>query len=124
MAATRIEIIGLDSLKRKFSLLIKKKSAAVVVGYTAFYSVWVHENLNISHPMHDGRDCGGQAKFLEQPVNLLRRRFGRTVRGMLLRGKGLLQALLLIGYELQRSAQLLTPVDTGHLKDSAFTRPD
>jgi hypothetical protein len=37
----------------------------VIIGFSAPYASYVHENLNIVHPIHGGRDCGGRAKFLE-----------------------------------------------------------
>lgn len=87
----------------------------VVVGFTAAYSIWVHENLEAHHPV-------GQAKFLEQPARTHAREIGRIVREAYRRGATFAQALLLGGLRLQREAQLLTPVDTGALRASAFTR--
>lgn len=37
----------------------------VLIAFTANYASYVHENLEVEHPIHNGRDCGGQAKFLE-----------------------------------------------------------
>lgn len=87
----------------------------VVVGFTAQYAVYVHENLEAFHPV-------GQAKFLEQPARQYAREIGRMVREAVRRGATFAQALLLGGLRLQREAQLLTPVDTGNLRASAFTR--
>lgn len=40
----------------------------VIISFTAPYATYVHENMEIAHPIHDGRDCGGRAKFLEIAV--------------------------------------------------------
>lgn len=40
----------------------------IIISFTAPYATYVHENMSISHPIHDGRDCGGRAKFLEIAV--------------------------------------------------------
>lgn len=40
----------------------------IVISFTAPYATYVHENMEISHPIHGGRDCGGRAKFLEIAV--------------------------------------------------------
>lgn len=37
----------------------------IIISFTAPYATYVHENMEISHPIHGGRDCGGRAKFLE-----------------------------------------------------------
>jgi len=64
----------------------------------------------------------GQAKFLEHPAQELQAEFGKIIMEMLM-GKGTLaQGLLKAGLRLQREAQLRVPVDTGNLKNSAFTR--
>lgn len=38
------------------------------IAFTAPYSMYVHENMSISHPMHGDRNCYGRAKFLEIAV--------------------------------------------------------
>ena len=40
----------------------------IVISFTAPYATYVHENMEISHPIHGDRDCGGRAKFLEIAV--------------------------------------------------------
>lgn len=37
----------------------------IIITFTAPYASYVHENLEIAHPHHGGRNCGGRAKFLE-----------------------------------------------------------
>lgn len=66
----------------------------------------------------------GQAKFLEQPARENRARYAAIVAGEMRKGRTLVEALLVAGLALQRDSQLLVPVDTGNLKNSAFTRPE
>ena len=40
----------------------------IVISFTAPYATYVHENMEIAHPIHGDRDCGGRAKFLEVAV--------------------------------------------------------
>lgn len=88
----------------------------VIVGYTASYAVYVHEDLEARHKE------GKQAKFLSEPANYLRSEMAFIVRSAMRAGRTLLQALLLAGLRLQRESQQLVPVDTGNLRASAFTR--
>lgn len=118
MASFKIE--GILSLKGTLSKFKKKygdkSKPSVSVGFTQAYGIYVHENLEAHHPT-------GQAKFLEQPA----REMGNTnevthiVKTVMQQGGTLEDGLLTAGFELQRRAQQLTPVDTGALKASAFT---
>lgn len=38
------------------------------IGFSAPYASYVHDNMNISHPQHNGYNCGGRAKFLELAI--------------------------------------------------------
>jgi len=89
----------------------------VVVGFTQNYAIYVHENLEAYHLV-------GQAKFLEQPARELSQGgvLSRIVVEVMRQGKTMMQGLLLAGLRIQREAQRLVPVDTGALKNSAFTR--
>lgn len=86
-----------------------------VVGYKQEYAVFVHENLEAHHPV-------GQAKFLEQPARTMAKELAALIRGLLKAGKALRVALLTAGLKLQAASQKLCPVDTGALKNSAFTK--
>jgi hypothetical protein len=90
-------------------------SPVVEVGFTAGYAVFVHENLQARHPV-------GQAKFLEQPARENAKKYAETIRMAVRTGLPLARALVLAGLELQADAMRLTPVDTGALRASAFTR--
>jgi hypothetical protein len=91
------------------------KRVIVVVGYSQGYALVVHENLNAFHRV-------GQAKYLEQPARERASEIGDIVREAMERGQTMERALLFGGLFLQRESQLLVPVDTGALKNSAFTR--
>lgn len=125
---------------------LKKHTGNVIVGYQTSYAVYVHENTRASHmklvkvkgtKKRDKKSRKhtssfemrqvGQAKFLEQPAREMQRELGNVimniVKGKLFEGKKvtLRQALLIAGLRLQRESQKLVPVDTGQLKNSAFT---
>ena len=87
----------------------------VAVGYTANYSLSVHENLEAYH-------SNGQAKFLEQPARQLSKEIARIIKDLLGKRKSIEVALMTAGLFLQKQSQLLVPVRTGNLKNSAFTK--
>ena len=83
----------------------------VVVGFTQTYALEVHERTDVTHRV-------GQAKFLETAARTNYNRVQQEVREAKQDvAGGLVRAALMI----QREAQMLTPVDTGALKASAFT---
>jgi hypothetical protein len=110
------KVEGVGKLTAQMQALeARGEPGAVVVGFTAAYAIYVHENLQAYHKV-------GQAKFLEQPARTMARDLGRIIAVSLKAGRTLAEALLLAGLQLQRAAQLLCPVDTGALRASAFTR--
>lgn len=115
-----MKIEGILSLKGTLNKLKKKygenSNPSVSVGFTQSYGIFVHENLAAHHPV-------GQAKFLEQPAREMGNsgEITRIVKTVIKQGGTFEDGLLNAGLELQRRAQLLTPVDTGALKASAFT---
>lgn len=102
----------------------------VVVGYTAAYALYVHENVEMKwkgkkrRKPHKGfywdPQGRGQAKFLEGPARELKQEFQRIVREAMAGGTTLLKALKLCGLRLLRESQQRVPVDLGNLKGSAF----
>lgn len=86
-----------------------------VVGYTQHYAIWVHENLTAHHPI-------GKAKFLEGPARRLGKELMRMVSTGIAKGLSVTQSLTMAGLRLQRESQKECPVDTGALRNSAFTR--
>lgn len=128
-------LVHAKALYNKLSQLERKALAdsghSVVVGYTAAYALPVHENIEMKlkgQPRPKGRgrywDPQGraQAKFLEQPARELGPELGRIVGQAVKKGLPLIVGLQLAGLRLQRASQRLVPVDTGNLKNSAFTR--
>jgi len=110
-------IIGLKELEiklKKLQSVHTTENPRVIVGYTQNYAIYVHENLEAHHPV-------GQAKYLEQPARALQRELGEIVVKAFKSTKNLEMALLVAGLRLQRASQELVPVDTGALKNSAFT---
>jgi hypothetical protein len=130
-----LRVEGVDKILQQIGERIKKTAqdlnAVVAVGYSTAYALYVHENIEMKwrglprrHPAK-GVYWGpkGQAKFLEQPFRELNRSgvTGDIVRKALLRGATMSQALVLAGLRIQRDSQKLVPIDTGTLKNSAFT---
>jgi len=102
-------------LRRLRSKYGSKSKVDVIVGYTAEYAIYVHEDMFAHHPV-------GKAKYLEDPLRANRKMLLNIVKQALVKGVPLDQALLMAGYQLQRLSQLEVPIDTGNLKGSAFTR--
>lgn len=65
-----------------------------------------------------------QAKFLEQPAREKRREIVNIIREIVTNTGMWDEALVFAGLFLQRESQLLVPIDTGHLKASAFTKKE
>lgn len=114
-------------------------SASAVVGYTAKYALWVHENRAMKwkgKPRGGGRDSKGRFKkgrgvywgprgragFLLDVAREQSAELGRVVFEALRKGRTMAEAVLAAGLRLQRESQRNVPVDTGALRASAFTR--
>lgn len=113
-------VLGVTKVLSAFKRLERKfgpSKVSVIVGYTQNYAVPVHENLEAHHPI-------GQAKYLEQPARELAGEIGNITKRAVRGGATLEQGLLLGGLRLQRESQKLVPVDTGALKNSAFTKKE
>jgi|HubBroStandDraft_1064217.scaffolds.fasta_scaffold131066_2 hypothetical protein len=118
------KIEGLQNLLTKLSVREKRAAvegkASVTVGFTQRYAVFVHEDMEAAH-------TNGQAKYLEQPARELSnsgelgRLVAETVERLKNKEGALEKGLVVAGLRIQREAQKLTPVDTGALKNSAFT---
>ena len=63
--ARAIELCPMDTGLLRSSGALFDMGDYIVIAFTAPYASYVHENLEIAHPHHGGRDCGGRAKFLE-----------------------------------------------------------
>lgn len=132
------DILGLKKLTNWFKSLAKEARRqtlkSVVVGYTAAYAIYVHEAKMVlkgkPRPRRRKRNRGrfwdpqgrAQSKFLEAPARLMVTELGRVVAETYKSTGRIEDGLLLAGLRLQAASQRLVPVDTGNLKNSAFTR--
>lgn len=116
-----MKIEGTREFERKIGDKAKKMaretSRPVVVGYTQSYAIHVHENKEMHHTV-------GKAKYLEDPAKKHRKKIGNIIVFFYKRTGNLLLAMIQGGLFLQRESQQEVPVDTGALKNSAFTRPE
>lgn len=128
----------LDRLNKSRQRIDTDGPIHVLVGYTAEYALFVHENKNpktlgkgIPRRSKLGFYWGPAApnkmflpKFLEGPARLFKDEIIAVVANAFAKGVPLLQALLMGGMRLQRESMLVVPVEYGHLRASAFTRED
>lgn len=129
------EMLKIDNLQRLIGKLrgrtaeVKKDvGKSVIVGYTAEYAIYVHENMEMKlkgQPRESGIGVywgpHGQPKFLEGPVKRLKNELAKIISSSV-KKVGLVQAMFLAGLRLQKESQELVPVEYGNLKASAFTR--
>lgn len=113
------ELVNFEVVAAKLAALGKKHPPEVtgVVGYSAAYAVYVHEDLEAHHDV-------GQAKFLEQPAREESDAIAGTISKALKAGRSMRDAVLLGCLYLLRISQPLVPVDTGNLRASGFVRID
>jgi len=140
--ASVIKIIGSrklkQQLKKKITKAQKSNTKDVIVGYSAGYALYVHEMpmVNQGSPRTGKRADGskrkgfwweplGKAKnkFLEDPARENRNEISAIIINTYKQTGNMLTALLQAGLFLQRISQKMVPVDTGNLKQSAFTEP-
>lgn len=93
----------------------RDSSLVLVIGFSAAYAIYVHENLEVVH-------TNGQAKFLETVLRRNRAYYAKIVADKIRQKKGLKFAMLAAGRAVLRDAQELVPVDTGNLKESGFVQ--
>lgn len=134
-----------DDFKRVDKMFEDRKKNAgsdrplhVLVGYTAAYALFVHENMNpktlgtaTPRPSGLGVYWGPAApnpmflpKFLEGPARVFKQEIIAVVAKAFKQGLPMIQCLLLGGLRLQRESMLKVPVEYGHLRATAFTRED
>lgn len=123
----------IHELKKRADTARSEGRTVVAVGYATKYAIHVHENIEMKwaglprkpNPPKKGVYWGpsGQAKFLEMPARRLSRDgvLGQIIATAMTNGASLGDALMLAGLRVQRDSQALVPVDTGTLKNSAFT---
>lgn len=105
--------IGIEdkALRKRLQEMSKAATSPVVqVGHTANYALAVHET-HLTKP-----------KFLERSLRRAKPLVKRLVTSFFARGATFGQALFMVGLNVQRESQKATPVDTGFLKGTAFTR--
>lgn len=120
-----------QELKNRAQTARGEGRVVVAVGYATNYAIHVHENIEMKwaglprKKPSKGNYWGpsGQAKFLEMPARRLSRDgvLGQIIATAMSNGATLSEALILAGQRIQRDSQALVPVDTGTLKNSAFT---
>lgn len=139
------EILRLRELNNKLLRLIaqaqRNTKASVIVGFTAAYAIYVHEMRPVTlgeTVERKGRRADGSKsrgyywdpqgkagpKFLEWPAKELANdgTLFEIIYKALKAGKTMASALLLAALRIQRESQLRVPIDSGNLKQSAFTR--
>lgn len=113
-----IEFEGFDEFNKKLKKLQKDaQSKTVIVGYTAEYSLWVHEMVDANF-----QRSGAEAKFLEKPFRRVKPDVVSMVKSSMDKGLNFGISLFQVGLFIQRESQKIVPIDTGNLKGSAFTR--
>lgn len=116
----RAEIDGGPQLFAKIRAINEKTKKdfqkRVEIGYSAYYAIYVHEDLSMNHPN------GGEAKFLEKAIRKISKmgELGRIVKRKLEQGLTIGEALLAVGLRIIEVSNEIVPVDTGFLRDSAF----
>lgn len=136
----QVERLGflIRNFRKRSADLTRKVQVSVIVGYTAAYALYVHENREIwppgmrlagqPRPRNRGLfwDPQGQAKpaFLIDPAREKRHEIGRIIVEVTKNTGSISSGMFMAGLYLQRLSQEQVPVDTGVLKASAFTRFD
>ena len=135
------KVLGAKKLAAAFRALKvmseRTDDVEVVVGYTAKYALYVHENMKARHSKPAGvktqsgsadkrykNRSAGQAKYLEQPFREMQPEIIRAIKQGRKKKVPLLKTLLVAGLKIQRASQKLVPVDTGNLRGSAFTEEE
>lgn len=122
-----------DSLIVKLTNIMKRTQRdsvkSVVVGYSAHYAIYVHENVEMKlrgkpRPKNRGVYWGphGEAKFLEKPAREETRNLKAIVSRYAEQGLPVSQALYKAGEYLLRCSQKIVPVDTGYLRASGYVQ--
>ena len=117
----KMKLLGDKRLAKKFAKLVGRSLAGTktwYVGFDAEYAIYVHEMVgaNVQAP-------GTQAKFLEKHIRDKKGEVGNIVNFQYFSiNKPFGQAIYVGALFLQRESQKITPIDTGFLRGSAFTR--
>lgn len=115
MFGVELKLDGRDRLIKRFRAMAEKvgREVRLVVGYSAPYAMRIHEDLEMPHK-------NGQAKFLEEPLKLLRNDMRIYIRDQLRKEVKLEKVLINVGNKILSVSRKLVPVDTGRLRDSGY----
>ena len=112
-----MSVNGLESVKAAIRLRTVAAGSGskmrLVVGYSAPYALYVHENLEMHHQV-------GKAKFLTGPERRVRKKMTALVKAKIIAGKTPRAALWEAGKLLVAASQPEVPVDTAFLKRSVY----
>jgi len=132
VARNGANIYGLERVMKRFQKELQSWAGDGVrvegmVGYRAPYAIYVHENMEIDHPIHeDGhgstRDCKGEAKFLEKPAREMLPQIPSMLVKLKQQKKGLKFSIRTVCERLLARSQKRVPVLSGRLKKSGFVR--
>jgi len=130
----------ISALKRQAKIRFSSPNGnheSVIVGYTASYAVYVHENLEMKLKGQPRKGAGhggnywdppnrGQSKYLEEPARNLSNDGTLTelTAKAMQKGATVQEALYVAGLRILRDSQKVVPVDTGNLKASGFCRKE
>lgn len=134
MISVNAKISGLSNIKKMLERRKRKVESElkhhVVVGYSAPYAVYVHENMEMKlegepRPSGIGVYWGrptapGQSKFLEEPARTKAKLIGVRTAQVAKSTGSIIRALKAGGNLLKTESQNLVPVEYGDLKDSAY----
>lgn len=95
--------------------LVWTNRSNVEVGYSAYYAVYVHEDLRANH-------TNGQAKFLEDAVKFFGSDLVLQVENEVRKGTSLDLAVFRAAADLLAASKTIVPVRTGFLRDSGYVR--
>lgn len=120
----------INALKKKGVEAGGDSKPSVIVGYTAAYALFVHENRErklegLPRPSGLGTYWNpGRPGFLLDVMHEITGELSNIVSESMKKGMPLIQALYLAGLRLQRESMQNVPVEYGFLRASAFTRPE
>ena len=119
------------ALRDRAAKAMKDDHASVMVGFSAKYAIFVHENtqpktLGLNVPRRSGLGVyWGPAhygpKFLERPARELAPTLGKIAGAVKKKGGTLAQGLVAAGMRLERDSKENVPVEYGNLRASGFT---
>lgn len=131
MAATVTQVHGLSQLQVQLTKYANKArretKRKVLVGFSAPYAAYVHENVEMvlrGLPRPSGRGVywgpHGQAKFLEEPARTLRAQIAARIAQVTKSTHSVTRGMYSGGVLLRDAAKARVPVEYGELRDSAY----